>query len=225
MKHGLIIEQLSVGYKHEILRAPFLEVLPGQCIALTGRNGTGKTTFLKTLCALLTPRHGRVLLDGSVVHEMEINQRAQLISGVFHQRIPLPSLEVREVVAMGRYSFKIERLQDAKVVQQCLQHTGMEKLAAKKVSELSDGEWQKTMIARALAQQPRILLLDEPTAYLDYVARKEIMGVIRAIAANTSTAFIFSSHDLDLVEKYADIRWDVQDGMIHASHSFTNTGM
>jgi iron complex transport system ATP-binding protein len=220
MNAVLNIDRLEVGFNYPILRSDRLSVDSGSCVALTGRNGSGKTTFLKTICGLLQPLKGQVMLDERDIHAMHIHERAKLITGVFHQRIPLPSLEVHEVVAMGRFAFTTGKEADAEVVKRCIEQTGIAHLSSKKINELSDGEWQKTMIARALAQQPGVLVLDEPTAYLDYIAREEIMTLMNEVASTTHTTIVFSSHDLDMVKKFADWRWDVQDGMIHASHAF-----
>ncbi len=204
----LHISNLSIGYKKVLLSNFNLEVKAGELCAIIGRNGTGKTTLLKTISGLVKQKEGNVLIAEKNLSTLKASERALLVSIVLTQRISLQGIDVKTLVAMGRYPsqgrFHFSSDSDDAFVMQQLTKLKIAHLAAKPLSEISDGEMQKAMIARTLAQQTPLLIMDEPTAFLDYVAKEELFVTLKQLSKDEKIAIVFSSHDLELVKKYAD---------------------
>ncbi len=184
---------------------------PGEVACLLGPNGAGKSTLLRTLIGSQPPLEGRVLLDGVDLTNLTARQRAQRLSVVLTDRIDVGFLTGRALVQLGRTPHVgwFARLggDDHDVVDRALAAAGATELAERMVHELSDGERQRMMIARALAQQPRLLVLDEPTAFLDVTRRVELVALLRRLAATTGLAVLMSTHELDLALRNADHAW------------------
>jgi iron complex transport system ATP-binding protein len=178
---------------------------------LIGPNGAGKSTLLRTLAAMQAPISGQVLLDGHDVRYLSSIKRARLLSVVLTQRVDVGILSAYSLVTLGRYPYTdwsgALSEHDEQIVQWAIESVGATKLAHRNIGELSDGERQKVMIARALAQEPALMLLDEPTAFLDLPRRVEIMQVLRHLAHDTGRAILLSTHDLDLALRSADRIW------------------
>ncbi|MBZ0276254.1 MAG: ABC transporter ATP-binding protein [Anaerolineae bacterium] len=193
----------------------------GDMVCLIGPNGAGKSTLLRTLAGMQKPLVGRVMLAGQDVHQLDPLERARHLSIVLTDRVPYGMLSAYELVALGRHPYTdwSGRLseQDETVVRWAIQAVGAVELAHRLVSELSDGERQKIMIARALAQEPSLIILDEPTAFLDLPRRVEIMRLLRQLARDTGRAVLLSTHDLDLALRLADSLWLMPgDGQVHS---------
>ena len=186
-------------------------LLKGELVCLLGPNGAGKSTLMRTLAGLQKPLAGQVLLDDRDLHRLAGDQRARLLGLVLTERVDAGNLSVYALVALGRYPYTgwDGRLSpaDERIVRWAIRAVGAEDLASRSVDELSDGERQKVMIARALAQEPAVLLLDEPTAFLDLPRRVEIMQLLRGLAYDTGRAVLLSTHDLDLALRCADRIW------------------
>ncbi len=202
------IENLSIGYKGNAVCENFsLSINQGEMIGLKGRNGRGKTTLLKTICGLIPPIKGCVIFNGMNIHSMSAIERAKCISIVLTQRVLLQGITVRSLVEMGRYPnlgrFHFEDKMDEPFIDNCLFKLGITHLAAKPLAEISDGELQKAMIARALAQQTPIILMDEPTAFLDYVAKAELFELLSSLVSNEGISVLFSSHDIEGMQRVA----------------------
>lgn len=218
MKQLLQIDALVCGYAaREVVRVNALAAKEGELIALVGRNGTGKSTFLKTIAGVIAPLSGQILLHGVNTAQWSVRERAQHITAVWSQRHNLPSLSVKTLAAMGRYASGTSwngqlSDNDAALVNEALRNTGLTDLQHRNISELSDGELQKALIARALVQQTPVLLLDEPTAFLDYVAKEELFVLLQSLVQLKKMCIVFSSHDMELVEKFAHRQWLVQNG-------------
>jgi len=185
-----------------------LGVLPGEILALVGPNGSGKTTLLKLASGLLTPREGEVRLDGVNLARMSRRDIARHIA-VVPQGIHIPfALTVREVVALGRTPFRGalagESARDRGAVAEALAFTGLEEMAGRYFNDLSGGERQKVSLALALAQEPELILLDEPTAYLDIRNQVEILELVRRLARQSRLTVIAAIHDLNLAALYFD---------------------
>lgn len=217
----LQIQYLSVGYKQKtLLRDISFEINRGEIVALVGRNGTGKTTLLRTLSGLQDPMQGKVLIEGKELHHLKPRERAKLVSIVLTHRIVLQGIDVRTLLEMGRYpamhAFPFLKnnnaADDAQLIDACLHKLNITHLADKPLAEISDGELQKAMIARSLVQQTPLILMDEPTAFLDYVAKEELFEQLKRLAVEENIAILFSSHDLELVKKYADKVVQVEEG-------------
>ena len=215
MTHPLILlENVQVGYSsaQSLIPQPLsLKATSGQLIALLGRNGTGKSTLLKTLCGLLAPLSGKVSLGHNDITTLKPQQLAKQISYVTARRVSTPQLTVTELVQMGRHphtgSWGRFKNQDHQMVEQAIRDVGITELAHRQCNQLSDGELQLAWIASALAQEASIILLDEPTSHLDMVHKGEVMDLLHHIAKNQNKCILLSSHDLYLCEQHADLFW------------------
>ncbi len=184
---------------------------PGELVCLIGPNGAGKSTLMRTLAGMQTPLEGIVRLGEDDVRDLPPRELARRLSLVLTERVEAAGMRAIELVALGRqpYTSWIGDLSahDEQVIRQALQQVGAAELADRLLDELSDGERQKIMIARALAQEPVVMLLDEPTAFLDLPRRAEIMAMLRRLARETGRAILLSTHDLDLALRSADRIW------------------
>jgi iron complex transport system ATP-binding protein len=180
----------------------------GTLTALVGRNGAGKSTLLKVLAAIDAPKNGEVVVDGKILHTLTAEARARMISFVSTQRVRVANLLCRDVVAIGRapYTNWLGSMQDedSQIVSSALKAVGMEEFALRAIDTLSDGECQRIMIARALAQQTPVIVLDEPTAFLDIPTRFEICRLLADLAHNSGKTIIFSTHDIDAAMPVCD---------------------
>ena len=203
-------DRLSAGYRERpAVRAVSLAAEPGCVLVLAGPNGAGKTTLLKALARLLRPRHGRVLLEGRSAWELPHRQVARWVAFVPQQETPAWELTVEEVVALGRLPhrqawWRRAEVVDTEAVEQALQATGLAALRHRPVGELSGGEQRRVALARALAQRPRVLLLDEPTAHLDMGHAVSLLALLRRLARQHGLAVVASLHDLNQAAWVAD---------------------
>lgn len=180
----------------------------GEFTALIGRNGTGKSTLLRTIAALAKPLAGEVIVNGVPISEMTTREVASKISFVSTGEVRVTNLKVADVVGLGRapYTNWVGKLtkEDKAKVEESLALVGMSEFMHKTLDTLSDGERQRVMIARALAQDTPIILLDEPTAFLDLPNRYEICILLRKLAHNQGKSIIFSTHDLSVALELCD---------------------
>lgn len=193
-----------------------LELYQGEFVCLVGPNGAGKSTLLRTLTGLQPSLGGEIFLSGEKLAHFTRKELANEISVVLTSPIEVGAMTVNELVGMGRFPFTglFDRMneRDWKVVQQSLQMVGMLGFEERMVHKLSDGERQKVMIARALAQEPRILVLDEPTAYLDLPGRVSVINLLHELARYHGKTVLTSTHDLDLAMRSADRLWLMSPG-------------
>lgn len=184
---------------------------PGQLTCLLGPNGAGKSTLLRTLAGFQPPLEGQILIDGSPLGSFTPPQLARTIGVVLTDRVSLANMSVRELVSLGRspYTGFWGRLSadDLAVVDHAIALVGIGPLAARPVSGLSDGERQKTMIAKALAQQTPVIYLDEPTAFLDFPSKVEMLLLLRRLAREEGKTVFLSTHDVELALQVADTLW------------------
>jgi iron complex transport system ATP-binding protein len=216
---------LSIGYRQGRARRMVAENISvalrrGELVCLLGPNGAGKSTLMRTLAGMQPPLAGTVLLDAREINTLSAQERAHRLSIVLTERIEVGNLTARDLVALGRYPYTdwMGRMtaRDEAAVQWAIEAVGMQALAPRSVLELSDGERQKVLIARALAQEPDLILLDEPTAFLDLPRRVEIMTTLRTLAHAADRAVLLSTHDLDLALRSADRIWLLPpDGVLH----------
>lgn len=213
----LSAENLAIGYSqgHRVLRTVLdgvsCSVRPGELVSLIGPNGIGKSTLLRTLGGLQTPLKGKVCLCERDIHEFTAMDRATKIGFVLTDRVRVGSMKVKSLVALGRYphtpwSGALGK-KDRAAVDASLEMTDLAGLADRYFSELSDGEKQKVMLARAIAQEPKLLILDEPTAFLDLPRRIEVVRILKRLTRQSDIAVLMSSHDLDLALKTSDRLW------------------
>lgn len=210
----LTTQHLSVGYikpTKTVAGSLQLTLQAGEFVCLLGPNGAGKSTLLRTLAGMQAPLSGEVMIDGENLHTLSAHHRAQKLSIVLTERVSPGLLTGWELVTLGRHPHtgwmgKLSE-QDVQVIKRVVAAVGAEHLAPRRFIELSDGERQKLMIARALAQEPRLLLLDEPTAFLDAARRAELMILLRQVARTANCAILASTHDLQLAQRSADKLW------------------
>ncbi|MBX3053364.1 MAG: ABC transporter ATP-binding protein [Caldilineaceae bacterium] len=220
-------ENLAVGYRlsrrseRVVAQDLNIAIVPGEMVCLLGPNGAGKSTLMRTLAGLQPALAGSIWLGGGRLESLNPEQRARRLSIVLTERVDVGNLSAFGLVSLGRHPYTgwSGGLSDADrtVVFWALDAVGATALAQRPVLELSDGERQKVLIARALAQEPHLILLDEPTAFLDLPRRVEMMGVLRGLARETGRAILLSTHDLDLALRNADRLWLLGgDGLLHA---------
>ena len=200
---------LSVGYRRrKLLDGVTATLAAGELTALIGRNGTGKSTLLRTVCGLERPLGGAVRLDGYDLAAMTPARLARTVAFVATERVRVANLRCEDVVALGRapYTNWFGRMQDEDrhMVVRALEAVGMGAFARRSMNRISDGECQRVMIARALAQDTPVIVLDEPTSCLDLPGRRELVSLLRQLAHEERKCILFSTHELDLVLSFAD---------------------
>ena len=180
----------------------------GEMVALLGRNGTGKSTLLRAIAKLGEVAQGEIMVDGKAISEIDIRSFARLVAFVNTERVDIDSMRAYDLVAIGRspYTDWMGRLtnEDREIIERAMQITGVDKLADRMVETLSDGECQRVMIARALAQDTPVILLDEPTAFLDLPNRYELCTLLGRLAHDEGKLIVFSTHELDIALTLAD---------------------
>lgn len=224
MEATITLQNLSIGYrsKHQLrVVASCLNasLLSGQLTCLLGANGIGKSTLIRTLAGFQPSLDGDILIQGKPLSSYSPRQLAKEIGIVLTTKSDTPMLSVREIIGIGRspYTGFWGRLSadDEKIVSDAINHVGIESLADRSLMELSDGERQKVMIAKALAQQTSIIILDEPTAFLDFPSKIEILQTLRRLAHDNQVAILLSTHDVELALQLSDCIWLMEQGNIH----------
>jgi ABC-type cobalamin/Fe3+-siderophores transport system ATPase subunit len=215
---GLELRHVCAGYAAPVLYELTLSVAAGEVVALIGPNGAGKSTALRVAAGILHPTSGNACLDGEDLATLAPRERARRIA-VVPQEAPIPTgLFVREMVALGRTPYARTLLgptaQDRQAVDWALEAAGVESLSKRLIDELSGGERQRVILARALAQQPRLLLLDEPTANLDLHHQVAMLELVRGLSRERGLAVLAAVHDLQLAALYCDRVALLHDGRI-----------
>lgn len=223
-KFALQTQDLSIGYattgQSDIVVATEinLTVRCGELVGLLGPNGAGKSTLLRTLAGMQKPLGGHVMLSGDNAHTIQAKELAKRLSVVLTDRPNVGLMNGYALVALGRHPYTDWMGQlssyDEAMIRWAVDAVGARDIADKPVIELSDGQRQKLMIARALAQESDVILLDEPTAYLDLPRRVETMQLLKHLAHETNRAILLSTHDLDLALRTADTLWLMAGGKI-----------
>ncbi len=215
---SLTIKKLAFAYNGSpVLRQIDLTVAPGELLAILGPNGVGKTTLLKCLNTIHRPSAGAIFVENRDILKMKTEQVGRHI-GYVAQRTETARLTVFDTVLMGRkphLGWRVAK-HDLKIVDGAVSLLDMEHLALRYIDELSGGELQKVAIARALVQEPRLLLLDEPTASLDLKNQVTILSIIRRIVTEHRIAAVMTMHDLNTALRYGDRFCFLKDGRIHS---------
>lgn len=207
---SLQINNLNIGYKSNkpLLQDLTFEFTAGNFIGLIGNNGVGKSTLLKTICGLIKPLNGEIKIDGENSIDINSVDLAKLVSIVLTDKVEGFNLTVFDVVSSGRYPytgyFGNLSSEDIEITERAISICGIEHIKNKSISEVSDGERQKALIAKALSQQTPIILLDEPTAFLDYNSKKNTIQLLKSLCVNEGKIILLSSHDLEILLKHID---------------------
>lgn len=212
----LSTRKLSIGYPSkngplELESNLEIEIHNGELVCLIGPNGCGKSTLMRTIAGLQKPLSGDTFIAGVAVKSIKPHQYAQLLSLVLTDKIRVGAMTVLDMVSIGRYPYtnyfaKLEA-KDHEMIEQSLESVHLSEYKHRFFNELSDGEKQRVMIAKALAQDTPLIMLDEPTAHLDLPNRVEIMNILKQLAKNTNKAILLSTHELDLALQTADAIW------------------
>ena len=219
--YGLSIGYLARQGKRVVQAGLNLQLRPGELVGLIGPNGSGKSTLMRTLAGLQPPLAGQVTVTGRDLHDLPQRDIARLIALVLTDRVEVDNATVRDIVTLGRYPHAHwwggTSPADRQAVDEAIDLVHLADKAARPLSELSDGERQRAMIARALAQDTPIILLDEPTAHLDLPNRVETMLLLHRLAHHTRKAILLSTHDLELAIQMGDCLWLLAQGRPMAS--------
>ena len=211
----LSVEQVSYAYSPNPSQAPIFtleatsfQVRPGEIVAVLGPNASGKSTVLRLIAGALQPLSGRILLNGAETHLMEPRARAQKIAMVQQESQLLFPAKVWEFVLQGRHphgkSLRFENSDDVTIATNALLQVGADHLSDRWMDEISGGEKQRVILARALAQQPVLLLLDEPTLHLDIGAQVDFLHTLKKLTSVNKYAVVIVTHELNLAGEYAD---------------------
>lgn len=203
------LENISLGYgTRTLLEGVTTHFEAGTLTALIGRNGAGKSTLLRALAGLEPLQAGAITIGGQSIAELDGAEAARRVAFVATDKVRIANLPCEDLVALGRapYTNWIGRLQavDREIVADALAKVGMSEFAHKTMDRMSDGECQRVMIARALAQQTPVILLDEPTAFLDMPNRYELCRLLQRLAHDEQKVILFSTHELDIATKMCD---------------------
>jgi iron complex transport system ATP-binding protein len=214
------LDNFAIGYDGRHLMSDVTtEFLPGTLTALIGRNGSGKSTLLRAIAGLNRAYSGDVVLSGVNQRKLVASEIAKTLAFVTTERTRIANLRCMDVVAIGRapYTNWIGRMQDEdkEVVMQALNDVGMSDYAGRTMDKMSDGECQRIMIARALAQETPIVLLDEPTSFLDLPNRYELVMLLQRLSHEQGKCIIFSTHELDIAIRMCDNIALVADGNMY----------
>ena len=217
--NALELRGLDVGHgARPLVRDVCLAVRPGQIVALIGPNGSGKTTILRTVAGQLRRLGGVVELYGRALDDIAATERARAMSVMLTGRPQTELLTCRDVVEAGRYPFTgrlgVLGEKDHEAVASALRATGTLELADRDFAHVSDGQRQRVLLARALCQEPRVLLLDEPTSYLDVRSQLDVLRLLRREARERGIAVVASLHEIDLAQKAADHVICIRDGRV-----------
>lgn len=214
------LSDFSIGYgSRTLLERVNTSFGKGQLTALIGRNGSGKSTLLRAIAGLNRHYTGDILIDGMDIRSLSPGNLAKSLAFVTTERTRIPNLRCEDVVAIGRapYTNWIGRMQDIDrtIVLDAIRSVGMESYARRTMDTMSDGECQRIMIARALAQDTPVILLDEPTSFLDMPNRYELVSLLRSLAHDKGKCILFSTHELDVAMRMCDSIALVDNGKLH----------
>ncbi|MDI1356225.1 MAG: ABC transporter ATP-binding protein [bacterium] len=210
-KEYIRIVNARMGYKKpghtvDILHRVNLSFYAGDLVGIVGLNGVGKSTLLRSICGLLPLLEGEVVIEGREIRELSIEDLARKIAVVLTEKIGGFNLTLFDVVAAGQipYTDSFHRLtnENRSIINSAIDRCGIKSFTEKPVTELSDGLFQKTMIAKALAQQTPILLFDEPSAFLDYASKHDLFSLLQELTHKEGKCVVVSSHELEILLKY-----------------------
>lgn len=220
-----MIEVRNISYSYgnnEVVKDISFDIHKGECIAILGNNGAGKSTLITCLSRIKTPHTGKVSIAGKDIYKLSRNEIAKNISYVA-QKTELSRYTVYDSVLLGRKPYIKWSIssEDIRICDKILELVGMTSFKLKYINELSGGEVQKVMLARALVQQPNLLLLDEPTSNLDPKNQHEMMKLVRKMSRKQNISVLIVIHDLNLALRYCDKFLFLKDGYVHSFGDYT----
>ncbi|HML23652.1 MAG TPA: ABC transporter ATP-binding protein [Aggregatilinea sp.] len=216
-------EKLELGYRRgeAVVRDLHLDVQRGEIVTLVGPNGSGKSTILRAMARILRPRGGAVYLNGAAIHRLSTRKVAQELAILPQHPIAPGDLTVRDLVQRGRFArqawWRASNLHDRDVIGWALDSAGLTDLADRRLGTLSGGERQRAWIALALAQEPEILLLDEPTTFLDISHQLEVMALLRKLNAEDGLSIAMVLHDLNQAARFSHRLIAIHEGSVYAA--------
>ncbi len=215
----MLLENVKIGYGEKVVASDIsLHLKRGSLTCLLGANGCGKSTLLKTIAGFQRPLFGRILYEGVDLAEMSRKRLSRTVGIVLTQRAEAQNLTVRQLVSLGRspYTGFFGRLsaEDEAIVNEAIDIIGIGVLSERIISTLSDGEYQKAMIAKTLAQQTPVMLFDEPTAFLDFASKIDLLETIVRLTRESGKTVLMSTHDISLALRTADQLLLMQGGAI-----------
>ncbi len=219
----LSAEQLVLGYRRDtvIVRDLALQVGQGEIVTLVGPNGSGKSTILRALARLMRPQKGVVYLNGRAIHRMSTRKVAQQLAILPQSPAAPEDLTVRDLVSRGRFArqawWRAAKAHDREIITWALDKAGMTDLSDRRLNTLSGGERQRAWIALALAQEPRILLLDEPTTFLDISHQLDVMALLRTLNTENQLSIVMVLHDLNQAARFSHRLIVLDHGDIYAA--------
>lgn len=217
-KQGIRTEKLNIGYRSDLIKDITFSVRPGRIVTLIGPNGCGKTTLLKTLTGELAARGGVIYIDGTDKQSLKASEIAKCMSLVMTYKIRPELMTCREVVEIGRYPYTgrlgILSENDREKVEEAMKWTDISELGEKLFSDISDGQKQRVLLARAICQESKILILDEPTSFLDIRHKIDILQKIRDYVKEKNIAVLMSLHELEIARNISDTIVAMGDGEI-----------
>ena len=218
--HGISLSQLSIGHKIPIFKGIDAQLSGGRLTGLFGRNGIGKSTLLRSIAGLQAAFGGEIHIDGQTLLRLKPSDIARKLSFVPSQPLRPTRLSVADMVGLGRYGFTnwMGHLgpEDIAAVNQALALTGLSALAQQEAASLSDGELQRASIARSLVQDTPLILLDEPTAFLDMANKFKVVQLLQSLSREQGKGILFSTHDLSLALQVCDQLWIMDDSGFYA---------
>lgn len=203
---------LSIGYSEDkaLIKDISIELTSGKMVGLIGQNGVGKSTLIRTLCGLQKPLNGSITIDGKSIHEFSPKEIAKQISVVLTGKPESLNLSVVDLITLGRFPYSrwlgTLKKEDKEKIEESISLMEINYIAHKRLFELSDGQLQKVMIARALAQDTSIIILDEPTSHLDLKNKIEVLELLKKISSSGKSVLI-STHEIQLTAQVCDEFW------------------
>ena len=209
MSYSFSVKGLTVGYqKSPLIRDIELYMEPGEILTLIGPNGGGKSTILKSITRQLDTLAGTVYIGEQEIHAVDYKELAKRMAVVLTERVHTEMMRCHDVVALGRYPYTghlgLLKEEDERIVRESMERVHVEDLMERDFMTISDGQKQRVMLARAICQQPEIIVLDEPTSYLDIRHKVELLTILRSMARENHTTIIMSLHEIDLAQKISD---------------------
>ncbi len=207
--------------KKPILNGININVEKGKIYSIIGPNGSGKTTLLRVISRNLKPVQGDVLLNGQNVHRMNTKKTAKIMAVLTQVHSGMNDVTVRQLISYGRFAhrdwWKAKDKEDTEIIDDCIKKTGLERFSERKISTLSGGERQRAWIAMSIAQKPQILILDEPTTFLDISHQLEVLELVERLNKDENITILMVLHDINHAARYSDELIVIKEGKVYAN--------